>query len=301
MNYQPCELLGASLYVPANHKNLFEFVSSNSLTSLRSIIVCTEDSIRENEVEWAIQRLPMLLHQIKEPRNCKIFIRPRNETVLQTILENESIERISGFVLPKVSLENLPRYFKILDSYPHHKIMITLETKEIFDIHALQEMRTFFMDSTVRKKILALRIGGNDLLNILGMRRPKNFTIYDTPLAWVMGQIVSVFAPDGFNITAPVFERLDNEDLLRQELDRDLAFGFVGKTAIHPSQVDIINSYFSINPMDRSIAEALLSHDSPAVFKMHGAMCEVSTHRSWAEKLIHNDNYLNGTLRTLPS
>lgn len=286
------KLIGASLYIPANHKNAQKAIEGSLVPNLGSLILCTEDSIRNDELEHSLDQIDNLL-RIKATASAdapELFFRPRNEKVLERVLRNENVDQISGFVLPKITAENLPNYLNLLQGQSNHRIMITLETMDALELDKLQAIRTILLDANIRDRIMAIRIGGNDLLNLLGLRRPKQFTIYETPLAWVMSQIISVFAPYGFNITAPVFERLDMDELLRQELERDIAYGFVGKTAIHPLQVEIINSYFKVDEADLKIAEALLHHESAAVFKMDGAMCEVTTHRAWAEKQIQFAN-----------
>ena len=79
----------------------------------------------------------------------------------------------------------------------------------------------------MRDRILALRIGGNDLLALLGLRRPRQMTIYRTPLGPVIGKLVTTFRPYGFVLTGPVFEHLDTPALLAQEVEEDLAHGMV--------------------------------------------------------------------------
>ena len=49
-----------------------------------------------------------------------------------------------------------------------------------------------------------------------------------------LAQWVLIFRPHGFALTAPVLDFLDDDALLREEARRDIAFGFYGKTAIHP-------------------------------------------------------------------
>ena len=42
--------LGASLYVPANHKDLAEIANGDLLPQARSLIFCTEDAIADREL-----------------------------------------------------------------------------------------------------------------------------------------------------------------------------------------------------------------------------------------------------------
>jgi citrate lyase beta subunit len=132
-----------------------------------------------------------------------------------------------------------------------------------------------------------LRIGGNDLMNLLGIRRPRQLTLYDTPLGNVISQLVTVFKPYHFSLSAPVFEYLNDDDTLQKEIQRDLAYGLIGKTAIHPSQIAHIEAAYAVELEDYEMAIKLIDSAAPAVFKMHHAMCEVATHRQWAIGILN--------------
>ena len=43
-------------------------------------------------------------------------------------------------------------------------------------------------------------IGGNDLLNLLGLRRQRGHTLYETPLGAVIARLVTTFKPHGFRV-----------------------------------------------------------------------------------------------------
>ena len=111
---------------------------------------------------------------------------------------------------------------------------------------------------------------------------------FDTfcPLGPAIARLVTTFRPYGFALTAPVFEHLDLPQLLDEEVREDLAHGLVGKTAIHPDQVDAIERHYRVDAVELAAARAILDPSSPAVFRMHGSMCEVATHRQWAQCTI---------------
>jgi citrate lyase beta subunit len=69
-------------------------------------------------------------------------------------------------------------------------------------------------------------------------------------------------------------------------VEEDLAHGLVGKTAIHPSQVALIEQHYRVHHSDVEAALRIMNPDSPAVFKMHNSMCEVATHRTWAHGVV---------------
>jgi citrate lyase beta subunit len=194
-------------------------------------------------------------------------------------------EKLTGFVLPKITRHNFESYFQQVRN-SHYLLMPTLETAEVFDDAEMKQLRRCLEVPGVREHILALRIGGNDLLSLLGMRRPRKVTIYKTPLGPLIAKLVTTFRPYGFVLTAPVFEHLDCPALLAQEVEEDLAHGLVGKTAIHPSQVALIEEHYRVQRSDVEVAIRIMDEASPAVFRMHGSMCEVATHRAWAQGIV---------------
>jgi citrate lyase beta subunit len=273
--------LGASLYVPATREWLAAIGNRHKFKELRSVIFCTEDSIREQDLERALDNLQAALLGF-EPSPLLRFVRVRSPAVLRRVLEMEGAERLSGFVLPKVSAANLPEYFACLPPASPFLVMATLETAEVFDPVALLRIRDLLLQDGPRRRLLSLRIGGNDLLNLLGLRRPRSRTIYETPLGLTISHLVTVFRPHGFNLTGPVFEYLDNPRALAREVDRDLAHGLFGKTAIHPEQVPVIEARYRVRREDLRAAEQILSATAEPVFRLQGAMCEPATHRTWA-------------------
>jgi len=213
------------------------------------------------------------------------FVRVRNPEVMARVLAMPGVEKLRGFVLPKSTRHNFDSYFRqVRDT--EHLLMPTLETAEVFSDAEMTQFRAVLEAPGVRHRILALRIGGNDLLALLGLRRPRTMTLYRTPLGPVIARLVTTFRPYGFSLTAPVFEHLDLPGLLDEEVLEDMAYGMVGKTAIHPTQIAPIEQHYRVKPQDLEAAHAILDKNAPAVFRMHNSMCEVATHRAWAERTV---------------
>lgn len=281
--------MGASLYVPANHKHLASIANGEKLPQARSLIFCLEDAIADRELSWSLFNLSVVLANMRADIPAERFVRVRNPDVMARVLAMAGSEKLTGFVLPKVTRHNFETYFRLVRD-TGHVLMPTLETAEVFSDSEMQLLRAVFEAPGVRHRILALRIGGNDLLALLGLRRPRGMTIYRTPLGPVIARLVTTFRPYGFSLTAPVFEYLDLPELLDQEVLEDLAYGMVGKTAIHPTQIAPIEQHYKVRPQDLAVARAILDEASPAVFRMDDAMCEVATHRAWAERLVEQSH-----------
>jgi citrate lyase beta subunit len=281
--------MGASLYLPANHKHLMDIADGERLGHTRSLIFCTEDAVADADLSWALFNLSVVLANMKAEANAERFVRVRNPEVLARVLAMPGAEKLDGFVIPKCTRHNFDAYFKQVRG-TDHMLMPTLETADVFNDEEMRLFRETLEAPGVRSRILALRIGGNDLLALLGLRRPRNMTIYRTPLGPIIARLVTTFRPYGFVLTAPVFEHLDLPDLLDQEVAEDMAYGMVGKTAIHPSQIALIEQHYRVKARDLEAARAILDVDSPAVFKMHNSMCEVATHRAWAQRMVEQSN-----------
>ena len=277
--------MGASLYVPANHKNLAQIANGEKLPQARSLIFCTEDAVADRDLSWALFNLSVVLAHMRREVPAERFVRVRNPDVMARVLAMPGADKLAGFVIPKATRHNFDAYYRqVRDT--DHVLMPTLETAEVFSDSEMQQFRAVLEAPGVRNRILALRIGGNDLLALLGLRRPRGMTIYRTPLGPVIARLVTTFRPYGFALTAPVFEHLDLPELLDQEVTEDLAYGMIGKTAIHPSQIAPIEQHYKVKPQDLAVARAILDEASPAVFRMHDSMCEVATHRAWAERMV---------------
>jgi citrate lyase beta subunit len=277
--------LGGSLYVPVTHRDVPSIANGLKWPELRSVIFCTEDAVAPSALESGLANLRDCLQQMEPHPSLLRFVRVRNIEILDWLLALPGIERLNGFVLPKFDLSNADHYLERLRGSPH-LCMPTLETRDVFEPARMIVLRDHLLERGHQERILALRIGGNDLLSLLGIRRPRDRTIYRTPLGHTIAQLVTLFKPYGFQLTAPVFEHIDHPEVLREELSDDIAHGLCGKTAIHPSQLPLIEASFHVAPSDLEAARRILDESERAVFKFEGSMCELATHSTWARHII---------------
>jgi citrate lyase beta subunit len=201
---------------------------------------------RAGDVPLALGNLAALLRRLEETGGDErrpVFVRPRDEHMLARILALPGIGAVHGFVIPKATADSLPAYLRSLAS-DEHLLMPTLETREVFDPAEVKRLRDQLL--SIAHRILAIRIGGNDLLHNIGTRRSLVRTAYQGPLGGTIGVLVTAFAPFGFSLSAPVFEHFDNPELLREEVELDIEHGLLTKTAIHPAQIDIIQGAYRV-------------------------------------------------------
>lgn len=181
---------------------------------------------------------------------------------IHTLLgEAESI--ITGYILPKFDLSNCEAYCKTIWEYNLGRtnrlyIMPILESRAVADIgnrvDILWNIKSH-LDS-VKDYVLNVRVGGNDFSNMYGLRRTESQNIYQIGVIRdILVNIINVFAAD-YVVSGPVWEYFGTDTTqpwaegLRKELELDQLNGFIGKTAIHPSQLPIINESLKVRKRD---------------------------------------------------
>lgn len=281
--------LGATLYMPATRADLLELVFRTKLPELRSLVVCLEDAVADRYVDTALRNLRVLLSAIdvrggRPADGPLLFVRPRDSQMAAVLNDWPLMAHVDGFVVPKLTLSNLGAWEQAVTN-PELFLMPTLETSDVFNPGAMVELG-LALKANLNQRIIALRIGGNDLMGCLGLRRNTATTLYSTPMSYVIPMLAGVMGSQGFALTAPVFEQLATPLLLKKELELDIAHGLVGKTAIHPSQISIIQDTLRVSFDDLSSAKLIVSDQAPAVFKHNDVMCEPATHFKWATGIL---------------
>lgn len=274
--------LGATLFIPATHKNLKETVTGLKYKTLRSLVIDLEDGISNTSRQKGLEQLKEVL-EMKQPKQLFRFIRPANAVMLKELLKKDYISNIDGLVLPKFSLLNAQEYLAHLKGN-NFLLMPSIETKDLFDVEMLKQIRELLIP--FKHRIPLIRFGLEDMFRQLKIRRDCNISIYDmaTP-SWVIGQLLGVFKPFDFEISAPVYRCFNDEQGFKKEVVRDLQEGFLSKTVIHPKQVEWLETVYQVSESDLTDATGLLS-TADAVIAQQGNMAEVPTQSPWARQII---------------
>lgn len=278
--------LGATLYMPVIHPKVPDILSGRTVSPASSIVLCLEDALREEDVERGVQTLVNLLRDraYAEDARPRVFIRPRSYDMACRLRAVHGIDRIDGFVIPKARPETLPDWVSLING-TRLCLMPTLESPDLFDPTHLIRFRDLLL-SAGPERIAAVRIGGNDLLGAMALRRVWGVTSYEGPLAWFLLMVAGLLIPAGIPVAAPVYDIIEDLETLRREVERDVQMGFVSKTAIHPVQVPVIEGALVVPHEELAAAEAILAHDARAVFQVGGVMCEPATHAAWARRTL---------------
>jgi len=274
--------LGGTLFIPATHKNLFEVVEGKKYPNLKSVLIDCEDSINNEDLELALQKIKQLLLNINNSK-CLVFIRPRDIEILKEILTYDGVEKIDGFILPKFSLQNAEEYLSILES-SSHCIMPSIEGEELFDNSKLMQLKNILKPYS--EKIILIRFGLEDMLRQLKMRRECSDSIFDYSVSsTVLGNFIAIFKSAGFSISGGVYPCFNDSDGFKRDLKRDLKEGLFSKTIIHPNQIAICNEIYKVS--QREFDEALeICESFKSVFSQNSKMVEKVTMLPYSREIL---------------
>ncbi len=301
--------VGALLYCPANNQSIVSSITSERFGHKFSLALCLEDTIDDEHVEEAEAIMIQSLNSIYEYSHTasfyipKIFIRVRYAEQIIRICSNlgPALSIIQGFIAPKFDLTNADEYIRVItdinQQYPQ-----TIYIMPIFESPALINLQQRIpLLYTLKEKldsiepyVLNIRVGGNDLSHIYGLRRHINESIHNMkPIDSIFSDIITVFGID-YVVSGPVWEYYSGTEWangMTRELQEDILCGFIGKTVIHPNQIEIVNSALQVSRTDYEDAKSILDWDKSMSNLVLGSitkerMNEYKTHSNWAFKTL---------------
>jgi len=281
--------LGATLYMPMNHVDVMDILRRKKLPGLKSIVLCLEDAVSEEDLPMAMEKLENEILSNFVLSDLKVFIRPRNLENLKIVLSMKRIQFIDGFALPKFDTNNITRYLSLFINENTFYILPILETKDVFSGVSLSKIMSEL--EPFREHVLCVRVGSEDILSLLNMMRSCDKTIYEImPLYIVLSTILNLFKSHGFNVSSPVYGCYERMNILEKELLGDIEHGIFNKTTIHPCQIETIHDSYKVTQDEFEVATKLLT-SSLSVFGHGGRMYEKKTHSNWAKNILERKKY----------
>ncbi|NLI21470.1 MAG: HpcH/HpaI aldolase/citrate lyase family protein [Clostridiales bacterium] len=301
--------VGALLYTPALREGIADKLEKNAYPCLSSLALCLEDSIRDSALAQAERAACRTLAQIGEKRIPPerlplIFLRIRSPEHMAHIhaMLGADAELLTGYILPKFDLANGHEYLRTLERLPRRDgrplyAMPILESRMIAEVgtrrHALLHLKDLL--DAAGPAVLNVRVGGNDLSNLYGLRRTAAQSVYDIGVIRdVLMDILNVFTAD-YLVSAPVWEYFGHDpegawaEGLRRELALDRMNGFIGKSAVHPAQLPLIRESLRVSRADYQDAAGILhwgSAELGVAKSLDGSrMNEVKCHGRWAARV----------------
>ncbi len=299
--------VGSLLYMPGLRTDIAEKLGNGSLTGRASAAVCLEDTVKDSMTEQAELNTAEQLGRLKGQEELpNIYIRVRSAAQIDKMmsLPGECAEVIKGFIIPKADDEVITDYIPVIKGFEKRygrqmSFMPIIENPSLLKLDTRYKKLTGLYEKLmeVRQHILNIRVGGNDFSRAMGLSCGIGNTVYDiAPVAHMLSDIAVTFTPD-FTVSAPVWNYFDSgsgdtrwKEGLRREMAVDRMYGFIGKTVIHPSQIDVVREEMSVSAAELEDAKRLLSSEENGIQVIKsadgGRMMEHKVHRGWAEKII---------------
>lgn len=301
--------VGALMYAPALNTGIAEKLCNGAFPQLNSLALCLEDAVTSVGIREAELQLVKTLTYISDHKPAilpLLFVRVRNCAQFKRLpgLLGDTANLLTGVIFPKFDLSNAAEYCSLVGSVNAGRnapllFMPILESVSVMDLSS--RLRTLLglreLLDGCKDYVLNVRVGAMDFCNLYGLRKNVSQTVYDiSVLSSVLTDILTVFSND-YVVSAPVYEYFESNDErtewingLENELELDLANGFIGKTIVHPSQIPFVHRKLQPLHSDVDDARQILNWGGGAwgVAKSSDGnrMNEVATHGKWARKVL---------------
>jgi len=257
-------LLRSLLFVPGNNARFLE-----KAKSLSADIVCfdLEDSVPLEEKKSARNLIKNVLKNRSEYKS-EIYVRTNSPVsgMIPHDLQEIVQKGIDGIVIPKV---NNPHEIKKIE-----KTMISLEKKGKLEsielmasIESTEGVVNAYSIASCSTRISALIFGVFDLLNDLDIEYTKNpqGAVYSRAKIPVDARAAGKYAIDA------IWQDLDDGAGLKQDSITAKNLGYVGKSIIHPNQIDIVHKVFYPTSSEIEWAKKVINAYDLAKKKKRGA------------------------------
>ncbi|MDT4912428.1 MAG: hypothetical protein QOC66_1556 [Pseudonocardiales bacterium] len=326
--------LGATLYCPATRPNLARDIAKRAAQGVVSMVVCLEDSVPDAELAAAERNAVVQLRQLGQAKVAlpMIYIRVRNVAQIPMLVTalGDQIGVLTGFVVPKFGEENGGAYLDEIVAAGQQvgRRLLVMPVLESPDLSYIESRISSLLGARrlldkYREYVPAVRIGATDLSGSYGLRRAREFTVWDLRVvADVMCAVVNVFARvegDGYIVAGPVWEyfsaterifkpqlrespfvgheeRALRTQLIAADLDGlirevalDRANGLTGKTVIHPTHVAAVHALSVVAHEEYSDACDVVATDArggAAASSFGNKMNESKPHTAWARRVL---------------
>lgn len=325
--------LGATLYCPATRPDLARDIARRAAAGVLSIVVCLEDSVPDHALAAAERNAVDQLRELarSQARLPMVFVRIRNPAQIGMLVEglDELVGVLTGFVLPKFTDDTGSEYLEavVTASESIGRRLLVMPVLESADVSHIESRLTSLLAARrlvdkYRELVPAVRIGGTDLSGAYGLRRAREFTVWDVRVvADVISAVVNVFgrvdSGSNYVVTGPVWEYFSATErmfkpqlrespfiahseremrakLIAQDLDGlirevalDRANGLTGKTVIHPTHVAAVHALSVVGREEYADARDILATDARggAIASSYGnKMNESKPHTAWARR-----------------
>ena len=242
-------IMRSKLFVPGSRPELFAKAMAGEADALS---IDLEDAVDESKKHEARAAVREFLRSLPADKSKTIIVRVNG---IATRHFETDVEAIAG---PGLDLINVPMTESGEDVRVAAAAITRIEkakgvAKPIGLLANVETAKAFRLAAEIAaadERVAGLQLGFGDLLEPLGIDRydPAVILQFQLGVRLAAGE-AGVFAYDS------AFANIKDTEALRREAETARRLGYLGKSAIHPSQVPIINAVF--RPSDAEIAHSL--------------------------------------------
>ncbi|MCL5072801.1 MAG: CoA ester lyase [Actinobacteria bacterium] len=281
------EICRSLLFIPASSEKML-----NKIDILKpdAFILDLEDSVPAFQKDQARKNIKNKLEKMNSGTKIKLFIRANDlgSEYFYKDIEETIDPKIAGYMIPKFeNFNKLNEAISLISKKEKEKNMESGRVKLILMIEnprGIIELNNLGRYNHLLQRLTALTIGWEDFT--------KDITDFDEVAPELLDFIrmtLMLYAKANKLLTIDtVYRNFTDDEGLKREVIKVSKLGFNGKLAIHPRQIDIINSCFM--PSDEEIKKMeiiLLNKDrleKEGAINIDGVMYD-PPHLKWALKI----------------
>lgn len=252
-NNQP-PLRRSVLFMPGDSMRKIEKATQ---LNVDTIVMDLEDGVALNNKAAARATIAQALRTLEFGRHERLVrLNPPDSGFLDDDIATTAPAHPDGFVIPKVEsaadLQTVSRKLAAVEAahgWAEGSLRLVAVVETALGVMNLKEI------AQADARLSALMFGAEDLAGDIGAVRTRT----GWEVFFARSAVVTAAAAYGLQAIDMIFVDFQNPDGLADECRAAREMGYVGKMAIHPKQVEIINRQFSPTPAEIAHAQKLIS------------------------------------------
>ena len=272
------------LFIPADKKKMLDKIDD---LSPDVFILDLEDGVSTENKETARNNISTKLKSC-DTKDKTMFIRLNgfDSNYIYEDIEKTIDEKIYGYMIPKFeSVTKLKKLFDFISNKEKEKKIGSNKIKLILMIESSKGLVELYkLNSSLHDRVIAICFGAEDYLFSLSGSAEASAEMMD----FARKIIITYAKANNLLAIDTVFRNYKDDQGLKNELAKIRSFGFNSKLALHPAQINIINSAFTPTADEIEKAKIILMHEKEieekGAISINGVMYDLP-HLKWAKKI----------------